>query len=47
LEAEQDLFEQFDFTYRRLTQIEDDKLSQHLLDAKKYITLIVSKVNDK
>lgn len=47
LEAEQDLFEQFDFTYRRLTQVEDDKLSQHLLDAKKYITLIVSKINDK
>ncbi len=46
-EAKQDLFEQFDFTYRRLTQIEDDKLSSHLLDAKKYITLIVLKVKDK
>ena len=46
-EAELDLFEQFDFTYRRLLEIDDDKLSRHLLDAKKYITLIVDTVKDK
>jgi hypothetical protein len=45
-EAQQDLFEQFDFTYRRLTQIDDSKLSPHLLDAKKYISLIVSNYKD-
>ena len=46
-EAEQDLFDQFDFTYRRLLEIDDSKLSHHLLDAKKYITLIVGTVKDK
>lgn len=47
LEAEQDIFEQFDYTYRRLTEIDDKKLSRHLLDAKKYITLIVDKIKEK
>jgi hypothetical protein len=47
LEAEQDIFEQFDYTYRRLTEIEDKKLSRHLLDAKKYITLIVDTIKEK
>lgn len=47
LEAEQDIFEQFDYTYRRLTEIDDKKLSRHLLDAKKYITLIVDIIKEK
>jgi hypothetical protein len=46
-EAEQDMFDQFDFTYRRLNEVEDSKLSLHLLDAKKYINLIVDKIKDK
>jgi hypothetical protein len=44
-EAENDLFEQFDFTYQRLNEFSDDKLSNHLLSAKKYINLLVGKVN--
>ncbi|MFZ4056988.1 MAG: hypothetical protein ACOYKE_02565 [Ferruginibacter sp.] len=46
-EAENDFFVQFDFTYRRLLCVADKKLSKHLLDAKKYINLLVDKVKDK
>ena len=46
-EAEQDLFDQFDYTYQRLNQFADTKLSKHLLVAKKYINTIVEKVIDK
>lgn len=45
--AEQDFFDQFDYTYQRLNQFADDKLSDHLLNAKKYINLIVEKVKNK
>lgn len=46
-EAELDIFSQFDYTYQRLNGIDDDKLSDHLLTAKKYINLIVDYVKDK
>lgn len=46
-ETERDIFEQFDYTYKRLTKIDDDKLSAHLLAAKKFITLIVDYVKQK
>lgn len=46
-EAQQDLFEQFDYTFQRLNQVEDNKLSEHLLTAKKYINLIVHSVKNK
>ena len=46
-EAKQDLFEQFDYTYRRLNQFSNKKLSSHLLDAKTYINLIVDKIKEK
>lgn len=46
-EAEQDMFDQFDFTFKRLNEVEDNKLSSHLLDAKKYINLIVDKIKKK
>jgi hypothetical protein len=46
-EAEQDLFEQFDYTYQRLTKIADKKLSRHLLNAKTFIKLIVDNVKEK
>lgn len=45
--AEEDFSHQFDYTYQRLTQIEDSKLSNHLLKAKKFITLLVDTVKDK
>jgi len=45
-EAEEDLFSQFDYTYKRLTQIENEKLSDHLQRAKNYILLIVNKITD-
>ncbi len=46
-EAEEDFFHQFDYTYQRLTQIEDAKLSNHLLQAKRFITLLVDTVKEK
>jgi len=46
-EAEKDLFSQFDYTYQRLNTIPDEKLSSHLLTAKKYINLIVESVKVK
>jgi hypothetical protein len=46
-EAEKDLFDQFDYTFQRLNQFADNKLSPHLLNAKKYINLLVEKVKDK
>ena len=46
-EAEEDFFNQFDYTYQRLTQIEDSNLSNHLLQAKKFILIIVNQVKEK
>lgn len=46
-EATADLFDQFDYNYRRLHQFEDDKLSKHLLNAKKYFDLIVGNIKEK
>lgn len=43
-EAEQDMYEQFDYTYRRLNDIQDEKLSNHLLSAKRYINLLVETI---
>jgi hypothetical protein len=45
-EAEKDMFDQFDFTYKRLNEVEDNKLSRHLLNAKKYINLIVDNIKE-
>ena len=45
--AQEDLFDQFDYTYQRLNQIPDNQLSAHLLDAKNYINMIVRTVKDK
>jgi hypothetical protein len=45
-EAEQDMSLQFDYTYQRLNQIPNDKLSEHLLKAKNYINLLVHEVKD-
>lgn len=42
-EAEKDLFDQFDYTFQRLNQFADNKLSPHLLNAKKYINLLLKK----
>ncbi|MBL7741812.1 MAG: hypothetical protein JNK14_21510 [Chitinophagaceae bacterium] len=42
--AELDMYEQFDYTYQRLNDIPDDKLSNHLLTAKRYINLLVETV---
>jgi hypothetical protein len=44
-EAELDMLDQFYFTYKRLNEVEDNKLSRHLLNAKKYINLIVDTIN--
>ena len=46
-EASVDFYDQFDYTYQRLTNIEDEKLSKHLLEAKKFITLLVDQVKEK
>ena len=46
-EASVDFYDQFDYTYQRLTNIEDKKLSKHLLEAKKFITLLVDQVKEK
>lgn len=46
IEAEEDLFNQFDYTYTRLTNIEDSQLSEHLLKAKRFITLLVESVKE-
>lgn len=45
--AQEDLFDQFDYTYQRLNQIPDNQLSEHLLEAKNYINMIVRTVKDK
>ena len=47
LEASTDFYSQFDYTYQRLTNVEDAKLSKHLLETKKFITLIVDQVKEK
>jgi hypothetical protein len=46
-DAEKDLFDQFDYTFQRLNQFADDKLSPHLLNAKNYINILVEKVKEK
>jgi len=46
-EAKADLFDQFDYKFRRLHDFDDDKLSRHLLAAKKYFDLIVGDIKDK
>ena len=46
-EASEDFYDQFDYTYQRLTNIEDTKLSNHLLEAKKFITLLIDQVKEK
>jgi len=46
-EASADFYNQFDYTYQRLTNIEDAKLSKHLLEAKRFITLLVDDVKEK
>jgi hypothetical protein len=46
-EAKNDLSEQFDYTFQRLNDIEDTKLSAHLLKAKQYINIIVERVKEK
>jgi len=46
-EASTDFYDQFDYTYQRLTNMEDAKLSNPLLEAKKFITLLVDQVKEK
>ncbi len=46
-EASANFYDQFDYTFQRLTSIEDEKLSKHLLEAKKFITLLVDQIKEK
>lgn len=46
-EAEEDFFSQFDYTYQRLTALEDSQLSDHLQNAKHLIMLLVDNVKNK
>ncbi len=46
-EASEDFCHQFDYTYQRLRNIDDTKLSNHLLDAKRLIILLVDKIKEK
>ena len=41
-EALLDVAEQFIYTYNRICKLDDDKLSKHLLNAKKYLLLLIS-----
>lgn len=45
-EAKIDMYEQFDYTFQRLSNISDNKLSSHLLKAKKYLKLIIENVTN-
>ena len=45
--AQDDMYDQFDYTYQRLNQFPDNKLSEHLRKAKAYINLIVERIQDK
>lgn len=45
--AQDDMYDQFDYTYQRLNQFPDNKLSDHLRKAKAYINLIVERIQDK
>ena len=44
-DAETDMFYQFDATYQRFLQLADDKLSDRLLDVKRYYQFIIQSVN--
>ena len=46
-EASEDFYHQFDYTYQRLSNIDDTKLSNHLLDAKRLIILLVEQIIEK
>lgn len=43
LEAQDDFFEQFHFTYQRLNSLDDSQLSENFIRSKKFYNLIVSK----
>lgn len=43
-EAKEEMYAQFDYTYRRLNEFKDEELSDHLRNAKTYINLIVASV---
>lgn len=47
VEAEEDIFDQFDYTYRRLNEFDDSMLSEHLFNAKTYINMLVNSVKEK